>query len=61
LPNKVGSTKTATKVESSSDLKGLPNERLVAWIRELRRERYLSLNDIDPPPYEWWELEGWQL
>ena len=40
-------------VVSAADLKKLHKDDLVLWIRQLRDEEYLSLDDIDPSPLEY--------
>ena len=45
-------------VRSAEDLKKLHFDDLVMWIRQLRDEEYLSLDDIDPSPLEWLSNQG---
>ena len=40
--------RTASKVESSNDLRRLNKGSLIQWIRELRRDGYLSWDDVNP-------------
>lgn len=40
-------------VKSADDLKKLHKGQLIQWIRELRREGYLTIEHVDPSPGDW--------